>query len=670
MAINTFSIVVLMMRLSFVGPTHFFGGTITARPYNNSQTTGPISLIVRERLSWLRSRYSPNCSPTTIAAQTPMIGDAMVMYCRTGTCGAHWTTSTMNTYTWCTDFSLPLDVASGEYYNTFSIPINIAFSIGYASCCWLDYLGVGFASLGWSVVSRISTVVRPDGYLNTSPVAVTLPIIYKEINIQHIHVIQMADFDGSDILICRWSTSSGNINSYDECDGICNGLPGGVPGAVLIGTNCTMVFTLTRANWYYGVALQFEDFYNAAAITANNPMSSVPLQFLFYGYPNPGGCTVSPEIIGERPNRACIGVMPNDNITERVIVQVNCPGKSIVDFISTVPRGVTKSGILNPSVGVYEVILSWIPRSDQYGPQGVCMAAIDNTKIQSNQWCITFLVGFRSPDVIKPQLVQGSASPIGTIFQNHTLFSIQTSKFVNRPTRNGTTIYFRDATAGGIIVSKFDCGYASEVTYTGYTVVIRFPVAPWTPGHFYYVTMDSGVASGTEFCGPESAPINDPTFWVFNIWNPAVSSTTTTTTTPFTTVTVTTKPTSTTSINTLLTTTGIVITTTVPVTTTATTTPTGPSTTAAPTTAGPTASSATTESTVAVMYPKDFELACLQPIALMTALLFAVMMPIQGLVLYATFTKLSNTFNRANISARTRHKTRMTRIMRTQNSTI
>ncbi|CAF1552218.1 unnamed protein product [Adineta ricciae] len=64
--------------------------------------------------------------------------------------------------------------------------------------------------------------------------------------------------------------------------------------------------------------------------------------------------------------------------------------------------------------------------------------------------------------------------------------------------------------------------------------------------------MDSGVASGTEFCGPESAPITDPTFWVFNIWNPALSSTTTTTTTPFTTVTVTTKPTSTTSINTLV----------------------------------------------------------------------------------------------------------------------
>ena len=45
--------------------------------------------------------------------------------------------------------------------------------------------------------------------------------------------------------------------------------------------------------------------------------------------------------------------MPNDNITERVVVQVNCPGKSIVDFISTVPRGMDKSNIINASNGQY-----------------------------------------------------------------------------------------------------------------------------------------------------------------------------------------------------------------------------------------------------------------------------------------------------------------------------
>ena len=72
------------------------------------------------------------------------------------------------------------------------------------------------------------------------------------------------------------------------------------------------------------------------------------------------------------------------------------------------------------SAGIYQVILSWIPAAYQYGPQAFCATAIDNTSIQSNQWCITYVVGFAAPE-----LIAGSASPVGTIFQNQTIFSIQ-----------------------------------------------------------------------------------------------------------------------------------------------------------------------------------------------------------------------------------------------------
>jgi hypothetical protein len=76
-------------------------------------------------------------------------------------------------------------------------------------------------------------------------------------------------------------------------------------------------------------------------------------------------------------------------------------------------------------IGIDRIILSWIPTADQYEPQGFCAGAVDNTNTQSDQWCITFLVGFESPDIIRPRAVQVSASPIGTILRNHTIFSIQ-----------------------------------------------------------------------------------------------------------------------------------------------------------------------------------------------------------------------------------------------------
>ena len=159
--------------------------------------------------------------------------------------------------------------------------------------------------------------------------------------------------------------------------------------------------------------------------------------------------------------------------------------------------------------GIYQIVLSWFPAAAQSGPQGFCAGAVDNTNVQSDQWCITFLVGYKSPDIIRPTAVQGSASPLGTIMQTHTVFSIQSNHHpfpisctvfidvlanlrVDRPTRNGTFIYFRNA-ATNAVVQQYDCGWAPEVTYTGFTIVIRFPVAPWVPGQSYYVTFDSGM---------------------------------------------------------------------------------------------------------------------------------------------------------------------------------
>jgi hypothetical protein len=157
-----------------------------------------------------------------------------------------------------------------------------------ANACLLN-LVVGGNSY-WHVINRISTIVRPDGYLNTSPVATTLPVIYKAANVQHVHVVQMYDGDGGDALKCRWSnTTTTTINSYNECSGICVG----VPGAILINDNCTLVFTLYNVSTFYAVALQIEDYFTQ---TSTIPMSSVPIQFLFYSYVAPSRCSTPPSI--------------------------------------------------------------------------------------------------------------------------------------------------------------------------------------------------------------------------------------------------------------------------------------------------------------------------------------------------------------------------------------
>ena len=112
-------------------------------------------------------------------------------------------------------------------------------------------------------------------------------------------------------------------------------------------------------------------------------------------------------------------------VNETVIAQVGCTGKTIIDFTTSSPAGMSKTNIINTGPGIYVINLLWTPSNDQFGPQGFCAGAVDNTNVQSGGWCITFLVGFIAPNLQTPILVQGTASPIGTIFANHSIFSIQ-----------------------------------------------------------------------------------------------------------------------------------------------------------------------------------------------------------------------------------------------------
>jgi hypothetical protein len=201
---------------------------------------------------------------------------------------------------YCTDFSSSaMDYSSGERYDSFSLPLGGTFVIGFYSGNWLP-LAIG-GNGDWQVTNRISLVIRPDGIINTSPVTSTLPVIYQTINVQHVHVVQMSDADTTDTLRCRWATdnSPANTNNWDECNSVC---APSLPSYTLFPNNCTIVFTLTTLD-YYAVALQIEDYYTSSSST---PLSSVPIQFLFYGIAAPSGCSTAPSIIGVRPNLGLI----------------------------------------------------------------------------------------------------------------------------------------------------------------------------------------------------------------------------------------------------------------------------------------------------------------------------------------------------------------------------
>lgn len=205
-----------------------------------------------------------------------------------------FTTNSADVY--CTDFSATTDYSSGERYYTYTLLAANTYIVGFYSSAWLA-LAMGGNGV-WQVTNKIQLSTRPDGVINTSPVTSTLPVIYRTINTLHVHIVQMADADSTDTLRCRWATDNTpvNTNNWDECGSVCS--PSLPNGFVLYPNNCTFTFTITALN-YYAVALQIEDYFTSSSST---PMSSVPIQFLFYGTNAPTGCSIPPTIIGVRPN--------------------------------------------------------------------------------------------------------------------------------------------------------------------------------------------------------------------------------------------------------------------------------------------------------------------------------------------------------------------------------
>ncbi len=112
----------------------------------------------------------------------------VALTCYYGTC-AGWPT-TILTDVYCTDYDATVDYSSGERYDTVNLTLGTSRSVGFYDSAWLALAyssGQGY----WSVMNLLHAYVRPDGYINTSPVTTTLPVIYKTVNTRQVHVIQV-----------------------------------------------------------------------------------------------------------------------------------------------------------------------------------------------------------------------------------------------------------------------------------------------------------------------------------------------------------------------------------------------------------------------------------------------------------------------------------------------
>jgi hypothetical protein len=178
--------------------SHFNGGTITWAPVYPNTNSSSILITITQTYSYVYPKV--NCTPNI-----PTSGIGVNLTC-VGNCTTQngYSNSPISVLTDCTSFSPSLDLIFSQRSVNISLNVSTYFWIGYTGIYWRN-LTIGGSSAGWSIVSLIDLIRRPDGIINTPPVAQITSPQYVIVNRTTIITISVSDVNAGDDLRCRWS---------------------------------------------------------------------------------------------------------------------------------------------------------------------------------------------------------------------------------------------------------------------------------------------------------------------------------------------------------------------------------------------------------------------------------------------------------------------------------
>jgi len=187
-----------------VESSHFYGGTVTWKPMNNTATGSNIPVMFTQSYQWRRSYTGAGCSQTTIMNQSPLIPNtSSFLSCTTSPPCGGFTNLSINEY--CTDYSVLVDSSAGSISYVENITAGAEFCVAYSGQNWVQlYTTVGCSgrkkrstastttssttttaapgcfssSAGWSIGTCVNLTLRPDGFIDTPPVATVISRMY------------------------------------------------------------------------------------------------------------------------------------------------------------------------------------------------------------------------------------------------------------------------------------------------------------------------------------------------------------------------------------------------------------------------------------------------------------------------------------------------------------
>lgn len=164
------------------------------RPLDRSVNGAYVQVQIHQRYFWNREwgSFPKNCTEADVVSKTNIpVSSSVICYinCTSSNYPAGGV-STLMTTTDCDQNAL-IKSWSGERYDVLNLAVTTSITIGFASSAWFVpnlFLAAGTA---WSVMNRLNLAPRPDGFINSSPVTNTLPVLFKPVGQLLVHVIQV-----------------------------------------------------------------------------------------------------------------------------------------------------------------------------------------------------------------------------------------------------------------------------------------------------------------------------------------------------------------------------------------------------------------------------------------------------------------------------------------------
>ena len=199
-----FNWLLLFCSLLIARGKHFNGGTINWVPINPYSNSSPVPITITQTYSWTLPYVS--CANNVPISTSTFAGANRNLICVVDcTSDGGYSANTINILTDCTSSSTSLNMLSSTKSKNVTLAAGAHFYLAYLGTAWVSLNYPAQSGLEWSIVTFIDLRLRPDGFINTPPVASVVSPQYAFVN-QTIQIrIPVSGANVGDDIRCRWS---------------------------------------------------------------------------------------------------------------------------------------------------------------------------------------------------------------------------------------------------------------------------------------------------------------------------------------------------------------------------------------------------------------------------------------------------------------------------------